>query len=154
MTFELPREDYKPKDYNPELRCEYHLGQVGHSTDNCWRLRHKIQDLIDAKMIQLDFVKAPKPNVNNNPLPNHRPTINMITRFELEANDQKDKDQMLMIGMIRAGPKTFRFEYSNEDGVRKNDSTPKKLSFNVPLAPENYKATPFDYNLVNQGPKK
>ena len=51
VTFELPREDYKPKDYNPELRCEYHLGQIGHATDNCWRLRNKIQDFIDAKMI-------------------------------------------------------------------------------------------------------
>ena len=153
VTFELPREDYKPRDYNPELRCEYHLGQVGHSTDNCWRLRNKIQDLIDAKMIQLDFVEAPKPNVNNNPLPNHQPTINMITSFEPEAS-KENKDRMLMIGMIGSSPKTFRFEYSNEDEVERKHLTPKKLSFHVPLAPENYKAAPFDYSLVNQSPKK
>jgi len=154
VTFELPREDYKLKDYNPELHCEYHLGQVGHSTDNCWRLRHKIQDLIDAKMIQLDFIEAPNPNVNNNPLPNHQPTINMITSFEPESSNQENEDQMLMIGMIRSGPKTFRFEYSNEVEVGKKDSSPKKLSFHVPLTPDNYKAAPFDYSLVNQGPKK
>ena len=33
VNFELPRKDYKPKDYNPELRCEYHLGQIGRVTD-------------------------------------------------------------------------------------------------------------------------
>ena len=59
-----------------------------------------------------------------------------------------------MIGMIGSGPRTFQFEYSNEDEVGKKGSTPKKLSFHVPLAPENYKAAPFDYSLVNQGPKK
>ena len=86
-------------------------------------------------MIQLVFVEAPKTNVNNNPLPNHQPTINMITSFEPEASNQKDEDQMLMIGMIGSGPKAFRFEYSNEEEVGKKESAPKRLSFHVPLAP-------------------
>ena len=82
INFEVPKEGYRPRNYDPELKCDYHLGQVGHSTDNSWRLRHRIQDLIDAKLIQLDFVDAPHPNVATNPLPNHGHTINMITTEE------------------------------------------------------------------------
>ena len=59
-----------------------------------------------------------------------------------------------MIGMIGSGPKTFRFEYSSQDKAEQNNPRPKKLLFNVPLAPKDYKAAPFDYSLANQLPKK
>ena len=64
---------------------------MDHSTDNYWRLRNKIQDLIDAKLDQLDFVDTPKPNVVTNPLLNHRPIINMITIEELELEINLDE---------------------------------------------------------------
>ena len=79
INFEILREDYKLENYDPELKCDYHLGQVVHFTDNCWRLRNKIQDLVDMKLVQLDFVDAPRLKVITNPLPDHRLVINMIT---------------------------------------------------------------------------
>ena len=82
INFEIPWEDFKPRNYNLELKCEYHLGQVGHATDNYWRFKNKIQDLIDAKLVQLDFVETQSPNVSTNPLPNHGPNFNMITAEE------------------------------------------------------------------------
>ena len=48
-------------------------------------MKNKIQDLIDAKLVQLDFVDTPRPNVANNPLPDHGPVINMIIVEELES---------------------------------------------------------------------
>lgn len=45
---------------------------IGHDTDNYTRLRHKIQDLIDADKI-ID-PETYKPNTQNNPLPNYRNT--------------------------------------------------------------------------------
>ena len=33
-------------------------------------------------MIQLDFIETPTPNVSHNPLPNHGPSIHMITHQE------------------------------------------------------------------------
>ena len=91
INFEVPREDYRPKNYNPELKCEYHLGQTGHSTDNCWRLRNKIQDLIDAKLVHFDFVETSTPNVSTNPLPSHGPVINMIVNEDPQPEVDLDE---------------------------------------------------------------
>ena len=52
--------------HNPAKYCAYHQ-QHGHDTDQCYRLRHEIQDLIDKQVI----VPPGKPNVTTNPLPPH-----------------------------------------------------------------------------------
>ena len=42
----------QPKDYNKDLTCEYHLGEVGHTVENCKVLRLRIQDLIDQGVLK------------------------------------------------------------------------------------------------------
>ncbi|XP_015057445.1 uncharacterized protein LOC107003639 [Solanum pennellii] len=54
--------------YRPEQRCAYHSNIVGHDTEDCINLKHKIQDLIDQEVVSL---QPAAPNVNTNPLPNH-----------------------------------------------------------------------------------
>src|SRR4051812_33089626 len=34
--------------YNPNARCAYHSDSIGHDTNDCWPLKNKIQDMIDA----------------------------------------------------------------------------------------------------------
>ncbi|CAN1132462.1 hypothetical protein LINPERHAP2_LOCUS7036, partial [Linum perenne] len=59
-----------PKWYNPEARCEYHGGAVGHLIENCPAFKYRVQDLIRAGWLK--FEEHPDhPNVNKNPLPNH-----------------------------------------------------------------------------------
>ena len=58
-----------PSRYNPNARCAYHSDSPGHATDDCWTLRNRVQDLIDAKEVQLDSPEAP--NVTTAPLPKH-----------------------------------------------------------------------------------
>ena len=36
-----------PRWYNAHTRCDYHVGNPGHSTENCTALKQKIQDLIN-----------------------------------------------------------------------------------------------------------
>ena len=55
--------------YNPNARCAYHSDSPGHSIDDCWALRNKVQDLIDAKEVQ--FEAPEKPNMVTTPMPNH-----------------------------------------------------------------------------------
>jgi hypothetical protein len=57
-----------PKGYDANARCEYHAGAIGHSTKNCYGLKHKVQDLIDAKWLTF---KEESPNVGSDPLPHH-----------------------------------------------------------------------------------
>ncbi|OWM76993.1 hypothetical protein CDL15_Pgr011718 [Punica granatum] len=78
---EAPGANFNPANQDQSRRCEFHMGAPGHTLDNCWRLREKIQELIDAKAISFNAVRPP--NVQANPLPNHAsgsgPTINIIS---------------------------------------------------------------------------
>ncbi|GLT49720.1 hypothetical protein SLA2020_232580 [Shorea laevis] len=71
-----------PTWYNPQARCEYHSGGVGHDLENCLALKHRIQDLIDAKELQIaSEPKVVGPNIIRNPLPTHDgSTVNMIEK--------------------------------------------------------------------------
>lgn len=74
------------KLYRPDHYCAYHSRGAGHTTENCINLKHRIQDLIDQKVITL---QTAAPNVNCNPLSNHEGvTINMI---EVEEDWYVDK---------------------------------------------------------------
>ncbi|KAK4737568.1 hypothetical protein R3W88_001265 [Solanum pinnatisectum] len=64
------------KFYLADRRCAYHSNSVGHDTEDCINLKHKIQDLIDQRVVTL---QTAAPRVNSNPLPNYGgATINMI----------------------------------------------------------------------------
>ncbi|PKI63921.1 hypothetical protein CRG98_015702 [Punica granatum] len=40
-------------------QCEYHRGAPGHTLNNCWKLRERIQEMIDAKEVTFNAVKSP-----------------------------------------------------------------------------------------------
>ncbi|XP_069154398.1 uncharacterized protein [Solanum lycopersicum] len=72
--------DVNSKFYRPDQRCAYHSNSVGHDTEDCINLKHKIQDLIDQEVVSL---QPAAPNVNTNPLPNHGGgNLNMIETDE------------------------------------------------------------------------
>ncbi|RDY12195.1 hypothetical protein CR513_03054, partial [Mucuna pruriens] len=57
-----------PKSYDPNTKCDFHDGVIGHSTEKCWGLKHKVQDVIDGGWLNF---KEHRPNVKSNPLPTH-----------------------------------------------------------------------------------
>ena len=67
----IPREAPKnpnttsPK-YNPNARCAFHSDSPGHDTDDCWVLKNKVQDLIDAKEIEFGAPENPKQDAGVN----------------------------------------------------------------------------------------
>ncbi|KAK4722115.1 hypothetical protein R3W88_012348 [Solanum pinnatisectum] len=70
--------DTSSKFYRVDQRCEYHSNSVGHDTEDCVNLKHKIQDLIDQRVVTL---QTTTPSVNNNPMSNYGGvTINMMRR--------------------------------------------------------------------------
>ncbi|KAJ9145620.1 hypothetical protein P3X46_027983 [Hevea brasiliensis] len=56
-----------PPNYNANLYCQFHQTH-GHDSDRCFRLKHEVQDLIDAKKI---VDPENRPNTFTNPMPNH-----------------------------------------------------------------------------------
>ena len=71
--------------YNPNARCAYHSDSPGHTTDDCWALRNKVQDLIDAKEIQ--FEAPERPNVVTAPMPQHRVNAVEEDLYAVSVND-------------------------------------------------------------------
>ncbi|KAJ9185100.1 hypothetical protein P3X46_004767 [Hevea brasiliensis] len=78
-----------PPNYNANLHCQFHQTH-GHDTDRCFRLKHEVQDLIDAKKIA---DPENRPNTHTNPMPNHNvpppPGLYMISTTSI------DPDQIL-----------------------------------------------------------
>ena len=62
-----------PPHFNLSLYCHFHQ-QKGHDTDNCARLRHEIQDLIDSKKITDPETEQPDTQKSITQLPSHTTT--------------------------------------------------------------------------------
>ena len=59
------------------LGCNtYHSESPDHDTNNCWALKDKVQDLIEAKDIEFDAPE--KPNVISAPMPKQDHNTNSI----------------------------------------------------------------------------
>src|SRR3954465_7102082 len=43
--------------YKYHARCAYHSNSLGHDTEDCWQLKHKIQDFIDDNIIDFNSPK-------------------------------------------------------------------------------------------------
>ncbi|KAA0034022.1 girdin-like [Cucumis melo var. makuwa] len=66
----IPIQPPYSKWYDSNARCDYHARGAGQSTENCLTLKRNVQSLINAGW--LSFKKfGEKPNVKENPLPNH-----------------------------------------------------------------------------------
>ena len=63
-----PPEDKKTRGWNGNAYCKYHRGK-GHTTDNCWSLKHKLQDMIEDGSLPIPPAAKGKPNARTNPLP-------------------------------------------------------------------------------------
>ena len=65
-----PIREPEPKDrspnWDPNAYCKFHQGQ-GHSTESCWTLKNRIQDLIETSKLPLPPA-GKKPSINMSPL--------------------------------------------------------------------------------------
>ena len=65
LSYALPLKPPFPKSYDPNVHCDYHTGNPGHSTEDCISLKQKVQTLIEVGRINFR-----KPNQSNNLPPN------------------------------------------------------------------------------------
>lgn len=54
---EHARFSYYPK-HDSNATCEYYVGHIGHSTENCYPFKAKVQELIDQKLLCFTPVTA------------------------------------------------------------------------------------------------
>ncbi|TYK15865.1 uncharacterized protein E5676_scaffold637G00420 [Cucumis melo var. makuwa] len=90
----IPQEPLQPpypKWYDPNTKCEYHAGAVGHSMENCFPLKTKVQSLVEVGWLKFKKI-GEEPDVNQNPSPNHEgPAINVVNAFTKRYNNEGEK---------------------------------------------------------------
>ncbi|KAA0038979.1 uncharacterized protein E6C27_scaffold84G00600 [Cucumis melo var. makuwa] len=119
----VPQELLKPpypKWYDPNVKCEYHAGVVGHSTENCFPLKAKVQSLVKAGWLKFKKTEE-ESDVNQNPLPNHEgPAINIVDtfteRYKNKVCDVTTSMNTLFQILRRAGYLSPRF--NNDEGEK------------------------------------
>ncbi|XP_077247313.1 uncharacterized protein LOC143887087 isoform X2 [Tasmannia lanceolata] len=112
ITLLEPREapNPLPKYWRRDQYCEFHQS-VGHLTDRCMALRHRIQDKIEAKEIAVEAL----PNVTRNPLPTHTmppPNVFAILTEEVVL------DHSRICAVISDEPYILRWESDDEEVKR------------------------------------
>ena len=75
-----PMEPPFPVWYNPNLTCKYHMGVAGHSIEDCEGFKIAVRKLIACG--RLDLQEETKPDIVNNPIPNHEG--NRVNALEVE----------------------------------------------------------------------
>ncbi|PKI57892.1 hypothetical protein CRG98_021731 [Punica granatum] len=70
ITLEALNPNFNPANLDQSLCCEYHMGAPGHTTDNCYIIRVKLQAMIDKKLLLFNEEKPP--NVQANPILDHQ----------------------------------------------------------------------------------
>ena len=86
LLFLRPKEG-PPPGFDLSKKCKHHFRAKGHTFEECYHLRDRVQDLIDNKLIQFDNVTAS--NIITNPLPPHQEgNVNAIITVE-ERTDRK-----------------------------------------------------------------
>jgi len=79
--FVKPRDSPHLLSFDPSKKCEHHFGVERHTLVECVHLRHRIQDVIDNKLMQ--FNNTTESNVITNPLPLHpKRNVNTISKLK------------------------------------------------------------------------
>ncbi|XP_073225565.1 uncharacterized protein [Cicer arietinum] len=145
-----PLEPPFPKWYNPNVKCEYYAGAVGHSVEYCQASKTKMQELINAKWLTF---KEDGPNVGNNPLSGHRDTaVNLIE----EEIDQYTKDNHVLtiepcMENDRSFPRPWEILYRKEN-PKPTHGGKHAIIVQAPTSfpYENNKAVPWSYEVNPQ----
>lgn len=100
--------DPLPTSHDPNARCMFHSGGVGHDIENCWAFKHKVKDLIDNETIE--FEPPNGPNVVQNPMPPHGGAAVSAIEVDEELN-------LIMDASLVTTPLPFVKEYLLKMGV-------------------------------------
>ena len=77
LSCALPLKPLFPKSYNPNVHCDYHAGNPGHSTEDCLSLKQQVQTLIEVGKI--NFKNSNQPS--NLPLNFSEARIKEVEKF-------------------------------------------------------------------------
>ncbi|KAK9991399.1 hypothetical protein SO802_026384 [Lithocarpus litseifolius] len=84
--FQRLKEGPLPLGFDSSKKCKHHFGAEGHTLEECFQLKNRVQDLIDKKLIQFDNAAAPNIITNHLPHPQEG-NVNAIITVEERVLD-------------------------------------------------------------------
>ena len=119
-----------PRRYKENTNCDYHLGNRGHSLEDCTALKWRVSDFI--KRWELTFKDEDVSNVNENSLPNHGgPKVNAVESNKKMQVRKDVRDACLPIGLVyKALVKAGRLKGGQEKEVEEMDQDRKSTRLN------------------------
>lgn len=86
--------DPRAKGFNLTIRCAYYSDAPGHNTKDCQKIRRKVEEMIQTKMIVDKNYDPPPPNLSKNPLPAHT-NLHFI---EIICDDKEHDNSLIFLG--------------------------------------------------------
>ncbi|RDX63518.1 hypothetical protein CR513_58043, partial [Mucuna pruriens] len=136
------------RSYDPNARCDYHGEAIGHATKRCWSLKHKVQDLLDTRLLRFE---DKGPNIHSNPFPAHGAvTVNTISHMDERvagANKRKDGESgqaMDSTNQVEEGSHLYQVSFIIQVSARlvyNNNAVPCWYPMEEPQAPRIIKET-------------
>jgi len=105
-----------PRYYDTNVKCEYYSGEVGHSTENCRALKHKVQSLLDSGWLTFQEQNL---SSEKHPLSGHtNSTINAVIeeqdlRFVRSVTEMKKPMNEVFRAICQVG--LFQYKYKSGD---------------------------------------
>ncbi|XP_050889350.1 uncharacterized protein LOC127094573 [Lathyrus oleraceus] len=94
-------------NHNPNASCAFHAGYIGHSIEDYWALKKRIQELIDQEILSFS---EENPNVKTNPLPNHGGSaVNVVVEEETTESILKVDDVKTLMSFVLKRLEQFGF---------------------------------------------
>jgi hypothetical protein len=99
----IPTRPWKPPYpawYDPNVKCVYHSDVAGHSTENCIKLRQKLNELVNIGSIKLIFVERESLKTNDQRRIDNEASKESIS-FIREGEDDKEIEEICWPGKHR-----------------------------------------------------
>ena len=108
-----------PPTWNLNEYCHFHK-KLGHKTDNCFRFKHEIQELIDnGTLPNLNIIT--KPNIRKNPLPDYHRAAPLYQNYVLV--EEVDWDCSKLIEVVDVNMVQIQGKWDEEDENLKSATT-------------------------------
>ncbi|KAK2456148.1 hypothetical protein QL285_003538 [Trifolium repens] len=130
-----------PPGFDENARCDYHNGSPGHNVENCRAFKHKVQELIDQKLLTFKEDEANAATSQNGPT---SPTQNSYLQYPYLAAAQHQQPQGYSV-QVPANPvpqKAQQAQQTQQQAKKVFDPIPVPYSRLLPYLVHNRTVTP------------
>ncbi|KAK2364783.1 hypothetical protein QL285_089617 [Trifolium repens] len=130
-----------PPGFDENVRCDYHNGSPGHSVENCRAFKHKVQELIDQKLLTFKEDEANVGTSQNGPT-SPTQTSYLQCPYMAAAQHQQPQGYSFQMPVNLVPQRTQRVQQTQQRAKKVFDPIPVSYSQLLPYLVHNGMVTP------------